>query len=59
MTIGERVQRRDRPTAAQLAAEIHAVIAYLPRFATAPLYQRWQQRWGARDERRRRAYAGR
>ena len=50
MTAAERGQRRERPTAAQLAAEIRAVIADLPRFATAPLYRRWHQRWGASDD---------
>ena len=43
-------QRRDRPTPAQLAAEIRAVVADLPRFASAPLYRPWHQRWGATDD---------
>jgi len=33
-----------------LVAEIHAVIADLPIFATASLYRRWHQRWGASDD---------
>jgi hypothetical protein len=35
------------PTKRQLAREILHVIEDLPRFATAPLYRRWHQRWGA------------
>jgi hypothetical protein len=42
-------QRRPRPTARELVHEIGAVLADLPRFATAPLYRRWHQRWGATD----------
>lgn len=42
-------QRRPRPTARELAHEIGAVVADLPRFATAPLYRRWHQRWGATE----------
>lgn len=49
MTSAAVVQRRDRPTGAQLADEIRAVVADLPRFATAPIYRRWHQRWGATD----------
>jgi hypothetical protein len=45
-----RVQRRPRPTARELAREIQAVMADLPRFATAPLYRRWHQHWGATDD---------
>jgi hypothetical protein len=40
-------QRRPRPTARELIHEIGTVLADLPRFATAPLYRRWHQRWGA------------
>ncbi len=43
-------QRRPRPTLRELGHEIGAVIADLPRFATAPLYRRWHQRWGATVE---------
>jgi hypothetical protein len=39
-----------RPTKRQLAREIWDVIADVPRFATAPLYRRWHQRWGATPE---------
>jgi hypothetical protein len=35
-----------RATKRQLAREIVNVIEDLPRFATAPLYRRWHQRWG-------------
>jgi hypothetical protein len=41
--------RRPRPTASELTAEVRHVIADLPRFATAPLYRSWHQRWGAMD----------
>jgi hypothetical protein len=41
--------RRPVPTLRELAHEIGAVAADLPRFATAPLYRRWHQRWGATD----------
>ena len=44
------VQRRPRPTTRELAHEIGAVVADLPRFATAPLYRTWHRRWGATDE---------
>ena len=38
-------------TKRQLAREIVNVLEDLPRFATAPLYRHWHQRWGAtRDE---------
>ena len=40
-------QRRPKPSAAELAHEIGAVCADLPRFVTAPLYRRWHQHWGA------------
>ncbi len=43
-------QRRPRPSTREFAREIGAVAADLPRFATAPLYRRWHQRWGASDE---------
>lgn len=36
-----------RPTKRQLAREIASVLADIPRFATAPLYRHWHQRWGA------------
>jgi hypothetical protein len=39
-----------RPTKRQLARQIWDVIADIPRFATAPLYRRWHQRWGATPE---------
>jgi hypothetical protein len=39
-----------RPTPAEFATEVAAVVADLPRFATAPLYRRWHQRWGATDD---------
>lgn len=42
-------QRRPRPTARELAHEIADVVADLPRYATAPLYRRRHQRWGATD----------
>jgi hypothetical protein len=35
---------------AHLIAELRAVAADLPRFATSPLYRRWHQRWGATDD---------
>lgn len=44
------LQRRPRPSVSELAAELRAVAADLPRFATAPLYRRWHQRWGATDD---------
>ncbi|GAB3243968.1 hypothetical protein [Nocardioides dilutus] len=49
MNAGTTLQRRPRPTVAELATEIRAVAADLPRFATAPLFRRWHQRWGATD----------
>ena len=39
-----------RPTRRQLAREIWDVMSDIPRFATAPLYRRWHQRWGATPE---------
>ena len=39
-----------RPTMRELVRELSAVVADIPRFATAPLYGRWHQRWGATDE---------
>jgi hypothetical protein len=44
------LQRRPRPSVSELAAELRAVAADLRRFATAPLYRRWHQRWGATDD---------
>jgi hypothetical protein len=45
------VQRRPRPSAREVAHQLAAVIADLPRFATAPLLRGWHQHWGAtRDE---------
>jgi hypothetical protein len=49
MTTATRTQRRPRPTRSELATELGHVIADLPRFATAPLYRRRHQRWGATD----------
>src|SRR6187551_585078 len=43
-------QRRPRPSRSELAREIGAVIADLPRFATAPLIRSRHQRWGATDD---------
>ncbi len=43
-------QRRPPPTIRELAHEVAAVAADIPRFATAPLYRRWHQRWGATDQ---------
>jgi len=43
------IQRRPRPTLRELTHEIGTVVADLPRFATAPLYRRHHQRWGATD----------
>jgi hypothetical protein len=42
-------QRRPRPTTRELAHEIRAVVADLPRFAASPVYRRWHQRWGSTD----------
>jgi hypothetical protein len=39
-----------RPTTRQLAVEIWHVMADIPRFATAPVYRHWHQRWGATPE---------
>jgi hypothetical protein len=39
-----------RATKRQLAREIIQVVEDLPRFATAPIYRRWHQRWGATPE---------
>ncbi len=49
MTIPSAPPRRPRPTPRELAVEVRAVAADLPRFATAPLYRRWHRRWGATD----------
>jgi hypothetical protein len=35
------------PTPAQLARQVRAVIADLPRFTAAPLCRRWHRHWGA------------
>jgi hypothetical protein len=43
-------QRRPRPTKRELAHEVGAVLADLPRFAAAPLHRRRHQRWGATDD---------
>ena len=43
-------QLRPRPTVADVVRQIGAVLADLPRFATAPLLRGWHQRWGATDE---------
>lgn len=43
-------QRRPRPTIRALGHELAAVAADVPRFATAPLYRRWHQRWGVTDQ---------
>ena len=43
-------QRRRRPSAREFAHEIGAVVADIPRFATAPLYRRRHLRWGATEE---------
>jgi hypothetical protein len=44
------LRRAPKPTRAEIVREIRDVVADLPRFATAPLYRRWHQRWGATDE---------
>jgi hypothetical protein len=36
-------QRRPRPTTRELVHQIGAVVADLPRFASAPPYRRWHQ----------------
>lgn len=38
------------PTTREVLAEIGTVVADLPRFATAPLYRPWHQRWGTTDD---------
>jgi hypothetical protein len=40
-------QRRPTPTPRELLHEVGSLLADLPRFATAPLYRSWHQRWGA------------
>lgn len=50
--------RRPRPSVRELATELRAVAGDLPRFATAPLYRRWHQRWGATDDEVRQAMPG-
>jgi hypothetical protein len=42
--------RLRRPSPTELVSELGAVIVDLPRFAGAPLYRRWHQRWGAAGE---------
>ncbi len=45
------LHRKSRPNAGELLDEVAAVIADLPRFATAPLLRNWHRHWGAtRDE---------
>ncbi len=44
------VPRRPRPTLSELVQEIRVVVIDLPRYATAPLYRRRHQRWGATDD---------
>ncbi len=39
--------RPPSPTAGQLAGQVWAVLADLPRFLTSPLYRRWHLNWGA------------
>ena len=58
MTTVMDVQRRTRPTLAEFGREIRAVAADLPRFATAPMYRRWHQHWGATDDEIRAAMPG-
>ena len=41
---------RPRPTGRQLLHELRTVLEDIPRFAAAPLYRRWHQRWGATPE---------
>ena len=50
MTANPVAKRRPRPTLSEVAHEVGAVVADLPRFASAPLYRRHHQRWGATDE---------
>ena len=49
MTATAAPTRRPRPTVSEFAREVGAVVADLPRFASAPLYRRHHQRWGATD----------
>jgi hypothetical protein len=51
-------QRRPRPSRAELAHEVRAVLADLPRFAAAPFYRDWHQRWGATETELRAAMPG-
>jgi hypothetical protein len=51
-------QRRPRPTMPELAHEVAAVLADLPRFATAPLHRSRHLRWGATDDEVRAAMPG-
>ena len=44
------VQRRPRPTVGEFLCEVAAVVADLPRFATAPLWRGWHRTWGATRE---------
>jgi hypothetical protein len=50
MTTTHVSQRRPRPTRSEFLHEIAAVLADLPRFATAPLSRRRHLRWGATEE---------
>ena len=43
-------RRTPKPTRAEFVREVRDVLTDLPRFATAPLYRHWHQRWGATDE---------
>ena len=49
-TTASSVPRRPRPTLPELAQEIGAVVIDVPRYATAPLYRRRHQRWGATED---------
>ena len=44
------VQRRPRRTVREFLCEVAAVVADLPRFATAPLWRGWHRTWGATRE---------
>lgn len=50
MTPTTPLQRRPRPTVAELLTELRSFAADGPRFATAPLYRRWHRHWGATDD---------
>ena len=49
MTGPATVPRRPRPSPRQRLKEVWAVAADIPRFAKAPIYRGWHQRWGASD----------